>query len=240
MRSLFLKKIRLSWFFIIFFILYAVLALKLPRLKFESGALTLFSVNSFLYGFYIAPILSAQKGRIEELHKIIRAEANAIFSMMLGTKKLGEKSRMAIQELFKDYMRKTMKDYNGKGEEAYEQLIGYCADYKGKDQAEMDKLLEKLVANQANRTNLHMQMANKVYSNEWMIMFLLFSITLAFIVLIDTGDEWVFRIIAALLSTGLSMLILILVKLSTLTHKKARQMWGPFHALLDSNFYRID
>lgn len=240
MKNFFLTKIRLSWFFILFFVIYVVLAFQLPLLKFEGGTLTLFSVNSFLYGFYISPILGAQKGRIEELHKIIRAESNAIFTMMLETKKLPEAVRNEVQELFKIYMHKTMKDYRKSGEVAYEKLIGFCLDYKGKDKEEVAKLLEKLVANQANRTNLHMQMANKVYSNEWMIMFLLFSITLSFIILIDTGPDWVFRVIAALLSTGLSMLILILVKLSTLTHKKARQMWDPFHALLDSNFYRID
>jgi len=47
--------------------------------------LILFSVNSFLYGFYISPVLAAQKSRIEELHKIVCAEANAIFTMMLTT-----------------------------------------------------------------------------------------------------------------------------------------------------------
>ena len=38
-----------------------LLVMFMPGIKFESGALTLFSVNSFLYGFYISPILGAQK-----------------------------------------------------------------------------------------------------------------------------------------------------------------------------------
>ncbi len=240
MKMMLLTKVRLSTYFMLFFLFYAVATIFLPRVKFESGALTLFSVNSFLYGFYISPILGSQKGRIEELHKVIRAESNAIFTLVLSTKKLSETTRNTLQDLVRDYMKKTMKDYAGAGEKAYEALISYCIQYKGKDREQVDKVLEKLVANQTNRTILHLQMANRVFSNEWMIMLLLFSITLAFVLLIDTGEALVFRLVAALLCTGLSMLLVILVKLSTLTHKKAKQMWGPFHALLESNFYRID
>lgn len=240
MKNLLLTRVRLSWYFILFFTVYAVLALMLPRIKFESGALTLFSVNSFLYGFYISPILGAQKARIEELHKIIRAEANAIFTMVLGTKNMGADTRNNIQNMFKNYIRRTIRDFNGAGEDAYEELISFCVNYKGKDKELIDKLLEKLVANQANRTSLHLQMANKVFNNEWMIMLLLFSITLSFVLLLDTGKETIFRLVAALLCTGLSMLLVILVKLSTLTHKKAKQMWQPFNGMLRSHFYRID
>jgi hypothetical protein len=58
--------------------------------------------------------------------------------------------------------------------------------------------------------------------------------------LIDTGGGAVYRVVTALLATGLSMLLLGLIKLSTLTHKKAKQIWTPFEKLIDSNFYRID
>jgi hypothetical protein len=47
-------------------------------------------------------------------------------------------------------------------------------------------------------------------------------------------------LLAALLATGLSMLLIILIKLSTLTHKKAKQVWDPYKKLIDSHFYRID
>lgn len=83
-----LLKIRLSLFFWIFFILYVSILFLVPSVKFDSGALTLFSVNSFLYGFYIAPILSVQKSRIEELHRVVRAEANSLFVMALSSKKI--------------------------------------------------------------------------------------------------------------------------------------------------------
>lgn len=234
-----LTKIRLSWYFVAFFLLYLALVTFLPNYKFESTALTLFSVNSFLYGFYISPVLNSQKARIEELHKLVRSEANAVFSMVLFTKKLPKHLRNDIQDRFTKYIDACTNRKYKTAQKNYEDLIGYCADYKGKYDAEMNTMLEKLVANQQNRTMINMQLQNKVYSNEWMIMAVLFTITLSFILLLDIGSSWMLTAVSALLCTGLSMLMLILLKLSTLTHKKARQMWVPFHTLAATHYYRI-
>ena len=240
MKTILLSKIRLSWYFGFFFLVYCLLLAVLPRFKFEAAALTLFSVNSFLYGFYISPILSAQKARIEELHKIVRAESNAIFTIILATKKLKKPLRNNLQSKFSLYLAQSKHGLRTAAEKTYEEIISFCLDYEGKDKDNLDKLLEKIVANQQNRTNLSMQLSNRVYSNEWMIMMVLFSLTLSFILLLDTGGGLVLRIVTALLCTSLTMLVLILVKLSTLTHKKAKQMWEPFQSLLSTHFYRID
>jgi hypothetical protein len=127
-----------------------------------------------------------------------------------------------------------------RGEHQYEALISYCIEYKGKQQEAIDALLESLVANQQNRTNFAMQAGNKVFANEWQIMAILFSITLGFILSISITDTPLLHVIRALLCTGLTMLIVILIKLNTLTHKKAKQMWEPLKKLVDTNFYRID
>lgn len=240
MKTLLLNKIRLSWYFLFFFIVYFVILGFLPRHKFDAAALTLFSVNSFLYGFYISPILNAQKNRIEELHKIVRAESNAIFTIMLSIKKFPPELRNQIQEMFSVYLKHSATGKFKVAEADYEKIISFCLDYKGKEQERVDKLLEKIVANQQNRTNFSMQMGNKVYSNEWMIMAVLFSVTLSFVLLLDTGTGLLVRVVTALIATGLSMLIFILIKLSTLTHKKAKQVWEPFKTLLTTHYYRID
>ena len=86
MRKLLLEKIRLTWYLYFLFATFFLIKLQIPKIELGSGALTLFSVNSFLYGFYIGPIMSGQKARIEELTRIIRSEANALFSMLLETK----------------------------------------------------------------------------------------------------------------------------------------------------------
>lgn len=241
MRNFLLTKIRLTYYFIIVFIFYMIVVNFIPHVTFEGGALTLFSVNSFLYGFYISPIINAQKARIEDLHKSVRAEANAIFAMILVFAKTPAKFREKIRDMLLEYTDHAMRHrYPAGGEEKYENMIAYCINYKGEHQVEIDKLLDKLVANQQNRTNYAMQLSNKVYSNEWTIMLILFSVTLSFIMLLNTGDSFVYRVLAALLCTGLTMLLIILVKMSTLTHKKAKQIWGPYQKLIDTKFYRID
>lgn len=239
--NILLTKIRLTVYFIVFLGLYLLLSFKLPQQKFDSAALTLFSVNSFLYGFYIAPILSGQKARIEELHRIVRGEANALFSMVIKLKKLPKQLRNDLQKMYANYVHAEIRAKRaGGGEKEYEALISFCLEYKGENQETIDKTLDLLIANQQNRTNLSMQLANRVFNNEWMIMFILFSITLGFILLIDLGNSSVLKLVRGLLCTGLTMLIVILIKLSTLTHKKARQIWDPLKKLVDTSFYRID
>ncbi len=236
-----LMKVRLTNYLAISFAFYMWVSFVLPTQKFDSTALTLFSVNSFLYGFYIAPILGAQKARIEDLHKIVRAETNAIFSMVLKLKKLPADLRNNLQKMFTDYATAEMKSNKpGGGEREYEALITYCLKYKGQHSNVIEETLDGLIANQQNRTNLSMQLSNRVYSNEWLIMFILFGITLGFILMLDLGDSALLKIVRALLCTGLTMLILILAKLSTLTHKKAVQIWSPLRKLLDTNYYRVD
>lgn len=241
MKKLLLEKIKLTQYFVIVFAFYIAAVRLAPNIKFESGALTLFSVNSFLYGFYIAPIIASQKARIEELHRIVRAEANAIFAMVISLKKLPKPLRNEIQEKFITYLRSSIREKRiSEGEKNYEELISFCIEYEGEHKESVEKLLDQLVANQQNRTNFSMQLANKVYSNEWMIMMVLFSITLIFIVLMSAGTGWIYDLLTAFLCTGLTMLLLILVKMSTLTHRKAAQVWDPYKKLISSHFYRID
>ncbi len=241
MKKILLTKIRLSTYFWLFFVLYLGLSYALPNYKFDAGALTLFSVNSFLYGFYISPILGAQKARIDALHQSVRSEANALFGMVLGFKKLPKDVHEDLQELVVQYIRANLRKrrVNG-GEKQYEDLITYCVDYEGEAKNQLDDTLKGLVANQQNRTTFNMLMGGKVYSNEWHIIAILFSITLGFILVITASDLLILHVVRALLCTGLTMLILNLVKLSTLTHKKANQMWEPLQKLLATNFYRID
>lgn len=236
-----LLKIRLSWFFFIFFGIFLALTYLLDGVTFTPAALALFSVNSFLYGFYISPVLGAQKARIDELAKIIRLEANSMFEVLLKTKKLPEKSRNHIQDMCADYLTASFRQRKpAEGEPEYERLISYCMDYAGKDPATVEKILNILVVNQANRSQLAMQLGNKVFSNEWWIMLVLFSITLGFVIFFEVKDAFLMHMVKALLCTGLAMLMINLLKLSTLTHKKAKNIWQPLDTLKTSRFRRFD
>lgn len=240
MKYFFLTKVRLSWYFGIFFLVYFGLLYILPRYQFDGGVLALFSVNSFLFGFYISPILRSQKKRIDDLNKAVRAEANAIFAMMLAAKKLPEKIRDEFKGMLIEYLGYSAERKYGLAESTYEKIITYVVDYRGRYKDDVDDLLGMVVDNQENRTDYRMEVTNKIYNNEWMIMMVLFLITLAFVLLMDTGSSVVVKVIAALLCTGLSMLILILVKLDTMTHKKAKGAHQPYATLVESNFYHID
>lgn len=189
MGNFFFKHIRLSWYFLIFLGIYLILAFQLSKTSFEGGTLALFSVNSFLYGFYLAPILSAQKTRIDDLHKIVRSEANAIFSMMLHLKKLPAKLRNEFQAEMTLYLHTVLQQRKvAQGEKEYEEMISDCLNYSGKHQDEIDKLLDALIANEQNRTQFAMQLNNRVFSHEWMVIMVLFSITISFILFIDGGE----------------------------------------------------
>lgn len=240
MKDLLLQRVRLSAYFWTFGIIFLVAGTFMPDYTFDSGTLTLFSVNSFLYGFYISPILGSQKTRIEELHKIVRSEANALFSMVLKLKKLPKETRNRLQAMVRDYVRAKLRGADSSGESEYEALITYAVEYKGENQDAVTEFLNDLVANQQNRTSFAMQRQNVVFANEWQIMAILFSVTLGFILTIRTEESWIFTVVQALLCTGLTMLIVILVKLNTLTHKKAKQIWQPLKKLIDTDFYRID
>lgn len=241
MKNLFLHKIRLTSYFLILFVLFSVAFLFLPSYEFTGATLTLFSVNSFLYGFYISPIITGQKSRIDELHKILRAEANALFTLQIQLKNLPKDLRTNLQDRVTDYTKAKLRGKkSNSGEQQYEELISFCLSYKGDHTDEVKKVLDILVSNQQNRTQFTMQMANKVYSNEWLIMLILFTITISVIMLIDVQDILILSIVKALLCTALTMLMIILLKLSTLSHKKAREIWSPFSKLLKTHFYQID
>lgn len=236
-----LLKTRLSWFFVIFFLVFLDLALIIDGVALAGAGLTLFSVNSFLYGFYVAPVLTAQKTRSDELARIIRAEANALFGMLIKTKKLPRKSRNHIQDLFESYITASFRQRRpAEGEDEYEALITYCLEYDGKEKELVEKILADLVANQQNRSQLAQQLGNRVFNNEWLVMLVLFGITVSFILMLDVVDSPLMQVVKALLCTGLTMLMINLLKLSTLTHKKASQIWDPLDKLATSRFRRID
>jgi len=241
MKSVLLTQVRLSVYFWFFFVVFILLTYLLPSYTFDAGSLALFSVNSFLYGFFISPILGAQKARIDSLHSIVRREANALFDLVLDLKKLPRQLRNHLQSMIVAYVRAKLhhKLING-GEEEYEALVTYCVEYKGEHEAEIDGVLKDLVSNQQHRTDFNMQVGSKVFTNEWHIMLILFSITLGFIITLKIPEILIMHVVKALLCTGLTMLVVNLVKLNTLTHKKAKQMWNPLQKLVETNFYRTD
>ena len=241
MKTFLLTKVRLSAYYPIFFIFFLAVIYFAPKLQLTSSQLTLFSVNSFLLAFYLGPIMNGQKQRLDDLAKSIRSEAIALFSVAIQSQNMDPETKREVKIMARNYLRACTRTHSvAEGEKEYENLLRYCIDYKGKSKEPVKKVQDVLVANEQNRSQLSSLLQQNVFSHEWFVLFVLSVITLSYIVVIDYGSNILLNVVAALLCTGLSLLFLILEKLNTLTHKKAKPIWKPFDKLLDSDFKRID
>ena len=82
LKHFLLTRVRLTQYLFIFAAVYFVISLFLPKIELQGAALTLFSVNSFLYGFYISPIINAQRIRIDQLHRLVVIEVNKLEELL--------------------------------------------------------------------------------------------------------------------------------------------------------------
>jgi hypothetical protein len=241
MKTFLLKKVRLSAYYPVFFFLFLAIILATPKISLSGGQLTLLTVNSFLLAFYLGPIMSAQKQRLDDLAKVVRNEAIVFFSIAVQSQDMTPEVKREVKGMAKKYLESCVHTRDvAEGEKEYENLLRYCIDYKGKSQEKVDKVQQILVDNQQNRSQLSSLLQAQVYSHEWFVLIVLSAITIAYVVVIDYGHNILLNAVAALLCTGLALLLLILEKLNSLTHKKAKPIWHPFEKLLDTDFKRID
>jgi hypothetical protein len=242
MKTFLLTKVRLTAYYPVFFAAFLGIILVSPKISLTGSQLTLFSVNSFLLAFYLGPILAAQKQRLDDLAKVIRSEAIAFFSIAVQAQDMTAEVKREVKGMSKKYLQSCLHTRDiAEGEREYENLLRYCIDYKGdKAKEPVDKVQQILIDNQQNRSQLASLLQMNVYSHEWFVLCVLSSITISYVIVIDYGQNILLNAVAALLCTGLALLLLILQKLNTLTHKKARPIWHPFEKLLNTDFKRID
>lgn len=232
-----LLRIRLSHFYVIFFISYFILLSITDKVTLSGGQLTLFSVNSFLYGFYFGPLFTGQKARVEEMIKSMRQEELTILDILNYSHELDEADRHELKVKLDSYLKSIVsKDNVDADNPRYDDLLEYTSQRKFKNNDAMRTIYEKLGLTQQNRDQLGYLMKQGVWNHEWMVLLVLFAITIFFVVQIDYGDSWVFKAMAATLCSGLSMLVIILAKYSTLTHKQAKRIWDPIINLRKNHF----
>ena len=70
-------------------------------------------------------------------------------------------------------------------------------------------------------------------------MLILFTVTVLFILLIELPDIALVSILPTILTAGLAMLVVILAKMSNLTHQKAKTIWAPLEQLQDSKLDKL-
>lgn len=226
-----LTRVRLTQYLFIFAVVYFVISLFLPKIELQGAALTLFSVNSFLYGFYISPIINAQRIRIDQLHRLVVIEVNKLEELLQYSRRMEPDFHANIDTAIKAYSRAAAQGGARTGDAEFKALVSLIVDYKGDVKDPHKEMLKSVFAAQQNRAEIKLLVDSKVFSNEWIVMTILFAITIAFILFTRLPNIAFLQVIPAILSAGLSMLIVILIKMSTLTHKRAKTIWTPLKEL---------
>ena len=232
-----LLKIRISTIAVVLFVFYLLFLHFNKQIKLTPGELALFSVNSFLFGYYFAPMLSAQKSRVAALIAAVRQEETALLDILTQSHLLSKPVRHKLKVKLRVYLDDIVGNTRVKADNPYyDELLYYAKKVTGEDAAVMNVVYERLAKTLSNRDTMNNLFASKVYSHEWLVGSVLFSITLFFALQTDYNGSVFFGIMLAILCTGLSLLMVILVKFATLTHKEAKRMWQPLHELVINHF----
>ncbi len=238
-----LLKIRLSTFTILFFGISLIFLKFYEQTNLTAGQLALFSVNSFLFGYYFAPLLSAQKARVGQLNSVARQETMILLDILAQSHLLSEETRHKLKVKLAVYLNSVLHNSNVQADNPYyDELLHFTKESKVKkdDQAILDTIYNRVSATQGTRDNLNNLFRSKVYSHEWVVASVLFGITFYFSIQTKFGDSIFFMLILAILMTGLAMLMMIMVKFATLSHKEAKRMWQPMQELQIKHLDDID
>jgi hypothetical protein len=236
-----LLNIRLSYIYPVLFIVFMLLLTFVEPSKLTAGQLALYSVNSFLFGFYFSPLLSAQKGRVESLNKAVRQEVMTILDILTQSHLLKPDVRRELKLRLKVYIDSIYQNYKiSPDNRYYDELLWFTKHDKVKNDPVMDVIYGRVSKTQENRDSIQSLLSNKVFSHEWLVVMVLFGITIYFVLQTDYNNVFFFQVLLAILCTGISLMLVIFLKYATLTHKQAKRMWVPLKELIGHHFEDID
>lgn len=230
-------RIRLSYMIVFFFVLFLIIVFTITPQTLTPGQLALFSVNSFLFGYYFNPLLQNQKIRVADLNTTARQETMTLLDILTQSHLLSAKARHTLKVKLRVYLDSIMHNPNIRADNIYyDELLRWTKEAKGEDQSVLNTIYSRVSATQINRDKLSNLFASKVYSHEWLVAFVLFAITLFFALQTHFGNSKFFGVVLAILCTGLCTLMAIMVKFATLTHKEAKRMWTSLEELKAQHF----
>lgn len=175
------------------------------------------------------------------LIKAVRQEEMVILDILAQSHLLSPKERHDLKIRLKSYLDSIKGNENVTADNLYyDELLRFTKQEKFKDNQVMDVIYGRLAKTQENRDNLSNLYKTKLFSHEWLVVTVLFAVTLYFSMQTDYGDSLFFRIMLAVLCTGITMLMVILIKYATLTHKLAKRIWEPLHTLDRDHFEDVD
>lgn len=202
-----------------------------------SGQLALFSVNSFLFGYYFSPLLSAQKSRVAALNTAGRQEAMTLLDILTQSHMLGPAARHQLKVRLRTYLDSVVGSRSVSADNPYyDELLYWTKRPSKEDAGVLNTIYNRVTDTQKNRDAMANLFASPVYSHEWMVASVLFAITLYFALQTNYGNSAFFGLLLAVLCAGLCMLMTILMKFATLSHKEAQRMWDPLKDLRTKHF----
>lgn len=230
-------EIRISILAWILFLGFLILVGIIHQRSLTAGQLALFSVNSFLFGYYFSPLLKAQKDRVAGLIVAARQEEMTILDILTQAHLLTAKTRHQLKIKLGVYLESVTGNTAVMADNPYyDELLYYTKAVKGEDKAVMGVIYDRVSNTQVDRDTMNNLFNTRVYSHEWLVVGVLYAITLYFALQTNIGDSLFFGVVLAVLCTGLSLLMVILAKFATLTHKEAKRMWQPLEALVAAHF----
>ena len=229
--------IRLSYIYPMFFVFFMFLLSFMKPATLTSGQLALYGTNSFLFGFYFSPLLSGQKSRVASLAGVIRSESMTILDILNQAHLLKPDIRHELKVRLKVYIDSIYRNNKVSADNPYyDDLLHFSREKRFAGDPVMDTVYGRIAKTQENRDSMNSYMMTGVFSHEWLVALVLFCITVYFVLQTNYNGVLFFRVLLAVLCTGLSLLLMILLKYATLTHKAAKQMWAPLFYLMKGHF----
>ncbi len=236
-----LLNIRLTYIYPVLFVVFMIVLSYMQPAKLSSGQLALYGTNSFLFGFYFSPLLSNQKARIENLRQTIRSESMTILDILSQLHLVKPALRHEVKVRLKVYLDSIYKNTAISADNIYyDDLLQFTREDRFKGDSVMETIYGRVSKTQENRDAINNYLTTGVFSHEWLVALVLFSITVYFVMQTNYDGVFFFRVLLAVLCTGLSLMLIILVKYATLTHKYAKRMWAPLFYLMKGHFDDID
>jgi hypothetical protein len=236
-----LLNIRLTYIYPILFVIFMVVLSYLQPAKLTTGQLALYSTNTFLFGFYFLPLLSSQKTRIDNLSTTLRSEATTILDILAQLHLLKPALRHEIKVRLKVYLDSIYKNTAISADNAYyDDLLRFTREDRFKGDPVMETIYTRVSKTQENRDTLNRYLTTGVFSHEWLVALVLFFITIYFVMQTNYDGVFFFRMLLAILCTGITLMLIILIKYATLTHKYAKRMWLPLLYLMKGHFDDIE
>ena len=216
----------------IYFILFFILALLIKPIGLDGGLLTLLSVASFLFGFYIAYAINRAKDR----HKSVLDQLRSADGLFINCKIQMEVFDDSVQKEFikkVDYYLTTSVDYKlidtEKSSPEFFEIIDYVTNLKTKNDRESQaraNVIGELENLSEKRTILEILAKDKISRTEWIVIISLFLILLYFLYNISIVGFSGY-VIKSVLATTFALLLILLSKFDNLSWKENRWIWEP-------------